>query len=72
VSVLASGGFRKQTIEQVCALVERGELDLSGSISHLLALPDAPRALELIRDRSVPTRRVVVTSGSAPAPHPIG
>jgi 2-desacetyl-2-hydroxyethyl bacteriochlorophyllide A dehydrogenase len=61
VSILASGGFRKDTIDQLTGFVARGELALDSSISHMLPLEDAAAGLSMLRDPDVPTRRVVVT-----------
>jgi 2-desacetyl-2-hydroxyethyl bacteriochlorophyllide A dehydrogenase len=63
ISLVGSGGFRLDTIEQLVDLVASGRLDFSSSVSHVLSLDDAEEALEVLRDGTGSARRVVVVPG---------
>ncbi|GAA0973800.1 zinc-binding dehydrogenase [Acrocarpospora macrocephala] len=60
ISIIGSGGFRLDTIEQLVALVAAGRLDFSRSVSHVLGLDEAESALDLLRGHDGSVRRVVV------------
>ncbi|WP_214103079.1 zinc-dependent alcohol dehydrogenase [Acrocarpospora catenulata] len=60
ISIIGSGGFRLDTIEQLVALVAAGRLDFSRSVSNVLGLDEAESALELLRGHHGSIRRVVV------------
>jgi 2-desacetyl-2-hydroxyethyl bacteriochlorophyllide A dehydrogenase len=59
MSLLGSGGFNKNTIERLLVLVASGRLVLDSSISHTVTLEGVDDALRMLRDKSVPVRRVV-------------
>ncbi len=58
--MLASYGFRRDTIELVVELVATGRLSLESSISHVVGLEDVDDALRMLRDKRDAPRRVVV------------
>ncbi len=60
ITVLASYGFRRDTIELVVELVATGRLSLESSISHVVGLEDVDDALRMLRDKRDAPRRVVV------------
>jgi 2-desacetyl-2-hydroxyethyl bacteriochlorophyllide A dehydrogenase len=60
ISVIASYGFRRDTIELLVELVVTGRLSLDSSISHVVRLEDVDDTLRMLRDKSDAPRRVVV------------
>jgi 2-desacetyl-2-hydroxyethyl bacteriochlorophyllide A dehydrogenase len=60
ISVIASYGFRRDTIELLVQLVAAGRLSLQSSISHVVGLRDVDDALRMLRDKRDAPRRVVV------------
>jgi len=60
ISLIGSGGFRMDELEQLVNMVAVGRLDLSASISHRIPLDDAESALDLLRRKSEAPRRVVL------------
>jgi D-arabinose 1-dehydrogenase-like Zn-dependent alcohol dehydrogenase len=60
ISVIASYGFRRDTIELLVQLVAAGRLSLQSSISHVVGLQDVDDALRMLRDKRDAPRRVVV------------
>jgi 2-desacetyl-2-hydroxyethyl bacteriochlorophyllide A dehydrogenase len=60
ISLIGSGGFRMDELQDLVNLVALGRLDLSGSISHRIPLAEAERAMDLLRNKSDAARRVVL------------
>lgn len=60
IALIASYGFRRDTIERLVELVAAGRLDLESSISHVIGLDDVDDALRMVRDKRDAPRRVVV------------
>lgn len=60
VSLIGSGGFGKDVIARLLRLAAAGRLPLETSISHTIPLVDVDRALRMLRDKTEPTRRIVV------------
>jgi 2-desacetyl-2-hydroxyethyl bacteriochlorophyllide A dehydrogenase len=60
IALIASYGFRHDTIELLVELVAAGRLSLASSISHVVGLDDVDDALRMLRDKRDAPRRVVV------------
>ncbi len=60
VSLIGSGGYGTDTIADLLALVAAGRLSLESSVSHVVGLGEVDEALQMLRDRTEPTRRVVM------------
>jgi len=60
IALIASYGFRRDTIELLVELVAAGRLSLASSISHVVGLDDVDDALRMLRDKRDAPRRVVV------------
>jgi len=60
ISLIGSGGFRMDELQQLTDLVAMGGLDLDDSISHEVPLEQAESALETLAHKSEAVRRLVI------------
>jgi propanol-preferring alcohol dehydrogenase len=60
VSLIGSGGYGTDTIADLLALVASGRLSLESSVSHVVGLTGVDDALRMLRDRTEPTRRIIM------------
>lgn len=60
LEVIGSVGATRPEIDDLMAMLARGELDLSESITHRMPLEEADRALEMVRTREGHPLRIVL------------
>lgn len=64
LEVVGSFGSTLQDVNELLDLVEDGRLDLSQSVSHVLALDEFPTALDMLESREGSPIRIVIDHGS--------
>ena len=60
ISLLGHLGYRKQHLDELLALVSRGRLDLSGSISDVIPLEEVPDGVRRLSEKEGDPVRIVV------------